>query len=67
MTKPMDNKTPEIRNAIEDIFPGTAKAIAEHRCPMCKQSIGEFRDALSEKEYHISGLCQSCQDRVFGT
>jgi hypothetical protein len=25
-----------------------------------------FRDALSWKEYEISGLCQCCQDCVFG-
>lgn len=24
-----------------------------------------FRDHLSGKEYHISGLCQECQDEVF--
>lgn len=26
----------------------------------------EFRDALSVKEFFISGLCQECQDDVFG-
>lgn len=26
----------------------------------------DFRDDLSIKEYSISGLCQKCQDRVFG-
>lgn len=25
-----------------------------------------FRDELSRKEFSISGLCQSCQDMVFG-
>jgi hypothetical protein len=25
-----------------------------------------FRDELSRKEYTISGLCQSCQDSIFG-
>lgn len=25
-----------------------------------------FRDALSKKEYSISGMCQQCQDKVFG-
>lgn len=25
-----------------------------------------FRDELSAKEYYISGMCQSCQDSVFG-
>jgi len=35
-------------------------------CPICAQPIGVFRDALSRKEFGISGLCQACQDRVFG-
>lgn len=36
-------------------------------CPFCKGDItaGEFRDALSIREYRISGLCQKCQDQVF--
>lgn len=25
-----------------------------------------FRDSLSRKEYAISGLCQTCQDKIFG-
>jgi len=32
----------------------------------CGGPAREFRDALSEKEYGISGLCQKCQDKVFG-
>lgn len=37
-------------------------------CPICGKSIDfdiEFKDALSRKEYSISGLCQACQDKVF--
>jgi len=26
----------------------------------------DFRDDLSRKEYSISGMCQDCQDSVFG-
>ena len=25
-----------------------------------------FRDSVSLREFHISGLCQVCQDKVFG-
>lgn len=25
-----------------------------------------FRDELSKEEYKISGMCQECQDKVFG-
>ena len=37
-------------------------------CPFCgcDTSNMEFKDALSEKEYKISGLCQKCQDKMFG-
>lgn len=38
------------------------------KCPMCSKQIdvfSEFKDNLSVKEYFISGLCQSCQDKAF--
>lgn len=68
LPKPMANKTQEMKDAIEGIFPGTAQAIAEHKCPSCKKGIDpqSFRDRLSRREFGISGLCQECQDSVFG-
>lgn len=40
----------------------------EGLCPFCNKEVSEdeFRDELSLKEYRISGLCQKCQDEVFG-
>lgn len=38
-------------------------------CPFCHKKIDpetEFEDELSKKEYKISGLCQQCQNKVFG-
>ncbi len=37
-------------------------------CPLCGNKIGpeEFRDLESRREFIISGLCQSCQDDIFG-
>jgi len=37
-------------------------------CPFCNKPVNtkSFRDALSKKEYEISGLCQQCQDNFFG-
>lgn len=32
----------------------------------CGASAAKFRDTQSIKEYTISGLCQQCQDGVFG-
>jgi hypothetical protein len=41
-------------------------AIAGNGCVKCGESAVDFRDELSRKEYGISGLCQCCQDSVFG-
>jgi len=36
-------------------------------CDRLDEMTGEdFRDALSMSEYRISGMCQECQDFVFG-
>lgn len=43
-------------------------------CPTCgrpptqfyDQKLFLFRDVLSVKEYIISGMCQTCQDDIFG-
>lgn len=66
MKTPMSEKTEEMKNTIEKLFPGTKQAILENKCPSCKRDIGEFKDSISVKEYEISGLCQNCQDKVFG-
>jgi len=44
------------------------QAISGKTCPCCGSSVtlDSFRDKLSLKEFHISGLCQTCQDEVFG-
>ena len=43
------------------------RLVEDGLCPFCKQAIvkGSFRDALSEREFQISGLCQKCQDETF--
>jgi len=37
-------------------------------CGICFKPINQkdFRDGLSRKEYGISGMCQACQDDIFG-
>ena len=37
-----------------------------NRCVSCKDTATIFKDELSKREFGISGLCQSCQDKVFG-
>lgn len=38
-------------------------------CPFCKAHVNPemFKDESSRGEYKISGLCQKCQDEVFGS
>jgi len=59
------DKSPAIQNMLEANF-GTRTAIKNHQCALCGEDAGTFRDSLSKIEYGISGMCQSCQDDVFG-
>ena len=36
-------------------------------CPLCNSAIdmADFKTELDLKEYNISGMCQSCQDKTF--
>ncbi|KKM18655.1 hypothetical protein LCGC14_1663510 [marine sediment metagenome] len=62
-------KSPEITKLLEG-FSGRTTAIEADKCvnpPFgCGGPATEFRDDLSNDEYRISGLCQNCQDAVFG-
>jgi hypothetical protein len=40
--------------------------ILARKCCTCEGDAEEFRNRLSEREYAISGMCQKCQDSVFG-
>ena len=69
--------TPTSKAPAIDLFLSTLSrqsrelVIADRVCMFCKDSegnskpIGEFRDRLSEQEYTISGMCQSCQASTF--
>lgn len=52
------------------LFPSRREAIARNLCvpePIgCGGPADEFDDELSRKEFAISGLCQGCQDAIFG-
>lgn len=37
----------------------------KHKCVTCGGTADKFTDALSQKEYSLSGMCQVCQDGVF--
>ena len=38
-------------------------AIATKTCKICKEKAIGFRDSVSEFEYSVSGICQTCQDK----
>jgi RNA polymerase-binding transcription factor DksA len=54
------------RKIVGKIFPEAIKNIDNGKCPTCGGPIGEFKDELSRKEFKISGMCQKCQDKIFG-
>jgi len=58
-------KAPALEKFLEKTS-GRTTAITSNRCASCKGDASTFRNEKSAKEYTISGLCQSCQDSVFG-
>jgi len=40
-------------------------AIKKDICLCCKNPAVEFKDDISQREYLISGYCQTCQDTTF--
>lgn len=62
-------KSPGIAEVLE-AFAGRTTAIQNNVCvrrPIgCGGPAHDFRDPESKHEYSISGLCQKCQDEVFG-
>lgn len=53
---------------VDVLFPEQASLKRLGLCPFCAELIFEehFRDELSLREFEISGLCQACQDKMFG-
>lgn len=51
----------------KDMFGQTrTEAKSGNTCVSCGKPATKFVDKLSEKEYSISGLCQICQNQIFG-
>lgn len=61
------SKSPEIENLLTAMTGISRQDAAKQKiCPLCRKPAVEFRDALSVRENEISGMCQECQDSVFG-
>ncbi len=63
MAEPAE-KSPAVANMLDGLFGRTA-AIKGDTCTLCKRPATAFTDAISKREYALSGLCQKCQDVVF--
>ncbi len=72
MNKPIEKeeKSDVIEGMLEKFSKvlGTPRSIAfkTGTCVICSGEATTFRDATSEKEYSISGMCQDCQDNIWG-
>ena len=56
------------KKIVSEIFPIEVGLVEIGNCPLCTEPIKmeDFRDELSKKEFKISGMCQKCQDKIFG-
>jgi hypothetical protein len=60
-------KFKEIDNLIKDVIGiDRREVIKNNTCAFCVEPNFEFSNAINVQEYRISGLCQNCQDEVFG-
>tara|TARA_Y100000590_G_scaffold55213_1_gene57804 strand:- start:44 stop:268 length:225 start_codon:yes stop_codon:yes gene_type:complete len=62
-------KAPQLDEVITAIFGiDRKKSVKDCTCAMCGDSVelDSFKDEISLKEFHISAMCQPCQDKVFG-
>ena len=53
---------------IESGFAKQVENVELSKCASCEKIIhmNEFKDEISRREFKISGMCQKCQDGVFG-
>ena len=64
---PPSLKSIEVDQVLDKIFGRSrTKSINNSICIKCEDTDLSFEDELSTIEYSISGLCQSCQDDLFG-
>lgn len=64
-------KSPKMTQALDQISKGLfgrsrSECLERRVCPICGGPADTFHDSLSRKENKISGMCQKCQDEIFG-
>lgn len=65
---PVGSLSEKQQRLMDSPIPGSVTNVAKGICPFCKVvvKLEEFKDNLSRTEFKISGLCQKCQDEMFG-
>ena len=56
---------PDLSKPVFALIPEMADRIINGDCSFCAKPLTPFKDAISKKEYGISGMCQTCQDSIF--
>jgi hypothetical protein len=51
---------------VDLLFPERIQRMKQHICMTCSDKVEGFNSKLSQKEFLISGMCQKCQDEIFG-
>ena len=64
------SKSAKMEKTLDDLAEATfgrtrSESLEKQICVMCGEEATKFKNALSAKEYGISGMCQKCQDKVF--
>ena len=68
-TPKASDKAPAMDAFITSLFGVNRKeSIVNKVCATCGMDVEleDFKDEISLKEFHISAMCQECQDGVFG-
>jgi len=65
------SKSPEMQAFLDQVTELTfgrkrSQCLTTRSCVFCGRPAEHFRDAISEKEFGISGICSQCQDETFG-
>jgi len=63
-SQPLNSLLEEITQTVFGVSRSTS--IREDTCVTCGNGASTFNDDISRKEFTISGMCQDCQDSVFG-
>jgi len=61
----MENSKKELLKSVG--FEKEIENVENGKCPFCGKPVNEkdFKDELSRKEFHLSGMCEKCQNDFF--